>query len=182
MYHDAAALCPARIEARTAEQQLWNQRLSDVTRESSGGMEEHQVSAARTPFRPAAGCCQSVPCCLLAAYGSVRQCGRVRQRGGLMGVMVVAADGGRRRAILGRHPKSCCGARSLRRRTSDHFTDGPRPVCRREVAHYTQQRAAGVLMWVQRAASAWFACKVVQTAVQAYCAGPYSTSTCTARK
>ena len=164
MYHDAAALCPARIEARTAEQQLWNQRLSDVTRESSGGMEEHQVSAARTPFRPAAGCCQSVPCRLLAAYGSVRQCGRVRQRGGLMGVVVVAArmDRGRRRAIS----KSCCGARSLRRRTADHFTDGPRPVCRREVAHYTQQRAAGVLMWVQRAASAWLPCKVVQTAVQ----------------
>ena len=177
MYHDAAALCPARIETRTAEQQLWNQRLSDVTRESVGGMEEHQVSAARTPFQPTAGCCQSVPCRLLTAYGSVRQCGRVRQRGGFMGVVVAAADGGRRRAILGRHPKSCCGARSLRTRTADHFTDGPRPVCRREVAHYTQQRAVGVRLYVQRAASAWFACKVVHSASAAYCARPYSTCT-----
>ena len=51
------------------------------------------MSAARTPFQPAAGCCQSVACRLLAAYGNVRQCGRVRRRGGLMGVVVAAADG-----------------------------------------------------------------------------------------
>ena len=106
MYHDAAALCPARIEARTAEQQLWKQRLSDVTRESVGGMEEHEVSAARTPFQPTAGCCQSVPCRLLTAYGSVRQCGRVRQRGGFMGVVVAAADvGSKETSNLGPSPQ-----------------------------------------------------------------------------
>ena len=49
MYHDAAALCPARIEARTAEQQLWNQRLSDVTRESA---EEWRNTKCRRRGRP----------------------------------------------------------------------------------------------------------------------------------